>query len=405
MLGPNKWRLLTIVAGILLAHAIDSPSRSPRILQSQPSAPLGLTIQRVLPWNRDRRSSSTEVRTARNLYTPYKRFSNVDDVRFVERHQGTTDWNWRTTKFGAFRYAPNAVDMRRRSDDHQLAQIALFELVNNTAAAVSGTTIAPVETQAAVRRAKYKYIPLRTNSALPDFAQSDFVQNNVDRSVNLYPSSTDINKVVFPPNVATTSTAIANTATTSSEDIQGRRSGIQFAAHSPNFGSLFIPQSYQEDNPNHPNFQSPYSEELSAGGDNTETRATRGVNYEAPPRTAIAFPPSNTKTFRDDVTKFGDINGPVTSVQRQFSDFLDKQGIRTYENIYYQDEYRNPRHYFPPKSFVEYSEYPGPPRSRLIVPPSWKSSRTPRVVFPQSDGFPSSAGVSNYQSSNDIVFR
>lgn len=403
MLGPNKWRLLTIVAGILLAHAIESPSRSPRILQSKPSAQLGLTIQRALPWNRDRRSSVGEVRASRNLYTPHKRFSNVDDVRFVERHQGTTDWNWRTT-FGAFRYAPNAVDMRRRSDE--LTQVALYELVNSTAqpldtSVIAGTTIAPVETQA-VRRPKYKYIPLRTNHVASDLPQTLYLKNNgVDRSVNLYPSSTDINKVVFPDAV-TTPTALANTAVTSTEDIQGRRSGIQFTAQSPSFSSLFVPQSYQEDNPNHPNFQTPYSEELSSGSDNTETRATRGVTYESPPRTAITFPVSNTKPFRDDVTKFGDINGPVTSVQRQFNDFLEKQGIRTYENIYYQDEYRNPRHYFPPKSYVEFSEYPGPPRSRLIVP--WKSSRTPRVVFPQGDGFPSSPGVSNYQT-NDVVFR
>lgn len=417
MLGPTKWRLLTIVAGILLAHAIDSPSRSPRVLQSTQSAGggggghLGITIQRIVPWNRDARS--TDVRTARNLYTPYKRFSNVDNVRFIERRQGATDWNWKTT-FGAFRYAPHAIDMRRRSDD-PLAQVTIFEVANSTAAqplglpevaALTASTARPAPLQS-LRRPKYKYIPLQpTQTAADDFGQG------VDRSVdtNLYRPHGNANKIAFPGSVgapvssALTATALAAQVASSEDDIQGRRSGIQFTAQSPNFGSLFMPQGYQEDNPSHPNFQSPYNEELSPQTDGTETRTTRGATFEtAPPqRTAITFPVSNVKQFRDDVTKFGDANGPIT-VQRQFSDFLDKQGLRTYENIYYQDDYRHPRHYFPPKSFVEYSEYPGPPtRSRLIVP--WKSSRTPRVVFPQGDGFPSSTGVSNYNS-NDIVFR
>lgn len=432
MLGPNKWRLLTIVAGILLAHAIESPSRSPRILQSQPSSSrLGVTIQRILPWSNSR-DTITDSRTARNLYTPYKRFSNVDNVRFIERHQGSSDWNWKTT-FGAFRYAPNSLDLRRRSDD-QLSHISFYEVVNSTAypigaeeASVSaGTTSKPVQ-QVSLRKPKYAYIPLRVggSGAVKDYDTNGVTKYQQDGAgttepeiqsrtdTNLYQGelsqqSTDINKVVFPDTGIHSTTAVASSSlsssSSSSEDIQGRRSGIQFTAQSPNFGSLFVPQAYQEDNPAHPNFQSPYSEELSPlAPDTPETRTTRGVTYESPPRTAITFPATNAKQpFRDEVTKFGDINGPVTTVQRQFSDFLEKQGIRTVENVYYHDDFRHPRHYFPPKSYVEYGDYPGPPRSRLIVP--WKSARTPRVVFPQNENFPSGAGISSYNN-NDVVFR
>lgn len=418
MLGPNKWRLLTIVAGILLAHAIDSPSRSPRNIQSQSVPRLGVTIQRILPWQGDGgagaaavgSSSADATRTARNLYTPYRRFSNVDNVRFVEAHPSGGEWNWKTT-FGAFRYAPKALDLGRRSDD-PLLHVAISELDNSTAhpldfaaesAALTGTTARAPATP--VRRPRYRFIPLRpTSNVVVDTATKE---PQVDRSVEI----TRYGNVAFPDSTAASVTAISTQATAgTSESIEGRRSGIQFNAKSPNYGSLFMPQAYQEDNPSHPNFQTPYSEELSSlsGDGGPETRQTRGAEYDVPPRTAITFPGATSssgrslKPFHDDVTKFGDVNGPVT-VHRQFNDFLSTQGLRTYENFFYQDDYRHPRHYFPPKQFAEYSDYPGPPRqSRLIVP--WKSSRTPRVVFPQSDGFGSGAGVSSY-GGNDVVFR
>lgn len=420
MLGPNKWRLLTIVAGILLAHAIDSPSRSPRNLQSQSTPRLGVTIQRILPWNGGAESQPAEYRTARNLYTPHKRFSNVDNVQFVERHQSGNDWNWKTT-FGAFRYVP--LDMRRRSDDDQLtAQVAVSEVGNSTAhppalpeaaALVATTEKAPTSNRlqpTANRAPRYRFIPLRPSANVADDLVSK--DTEVDRSVDIDRYRPSTGKVTFPDSTISPASTAVLAKTANSADIKGRRSGIQFNSKSPNYGSLFMPQSYQEDNPSHPNFQSPYSEELSTvtGDSGAEARQTRGATYDPPHRTPIAFPGSTSssgsvsglKPFRDDVTKFGDVNGPVT-VHRQFNDFLSTQGLRTYENIYYQDDYRHPRHYFPPKAFVEYSDYPGPPRqSRLIVP--WKSSRTPRVVFPQNEGFASGTGVSSYNS-NDVVFR
>lgn len=419
MLGPNKWRLLTIVAGILLAHAIDSPNGSPRIQQTNQSTKLGLSIQKIVPWD--------QSRTARNLYQPYKRFSNIDNVQFVERRT-TSDRDWKTS-FGAFRYAPNSDDDFTRRSDDQLPQLTFYEVINNMTyqfpSEFGVTTNKPTESQI-LRKPQYKYIPLhvyqekdqstaannenyaaRTRNEQEIQSRTDTNLYRSEALVQLHPhlqqqqqqtfqqhqiiaAQTDANKVIFP-----------ETTSVSNEDIQGRRSGMEFTAQTPNFGSLFVPQSYQEDNPNHPNFQSPYSEELEP----IEPRTTRGINtnYENHPRQPITFPgTSSVKTFRDDVTKFGDVNGPV-AVQRQFSDYLDQHGLRSIESIIYDNDYRFPRQHFPPKSYVEYGDYPGPPRSRLIN--SWKTARQPRVVFPANDNFPSGLGVSSYTNNDNIVFR
>lgn len=501
MLGPNKWRLLTIVAGILLAHAIDSPNRSaPRIndptsqqkrtsfaslssskssllrspssssLSNAPAPPtsthLGLTIETVAPaWNSNsnNRNSFSERRLARNLYTPYKRFSNIDDVRFVQRRQTTGYRNNildRHTTFGAFRYtAPAATaatanqavvnTARRRSDVD--VPLSPLEYANTTLTNplnddddddVAVTTSKPTTLQV-IKRRKYKYIPLLNSKAPifdveattlpdqeirsrtdlnfytddPDEKQSDKPAEQLAQGSETLPQALALqstyqsqvsNKIAFP---APTFDAPAKTMTQLT-DLQGRRSGLTFTQQTPKFDPPFVPQSYQEDDPNHPNFQVPYSEELSAP-EPTEIRTARGVHYENYPHrsSVVQFPgPStnhNAKQYRDDVTKFGDVNGPITSMQqRQFSDYYD--GLRTYENIYYSDDYRRPRTYPNRSPYYESSfngEYSGQPlRSRLIIP--YKSSRTPRVIFPSNDNLP--AGLyngENYSNNDNVVFR
>lgn len=504
MLGPNKWRLLTIVAGILLAHAIDSPNRSaPRLneptsqqqnrrttstfatLSSSPSsaasssiksrrnAPaqptsthLGLTIETVAPaWNSysNNRNSFSERRLARNLYTPYKRFSNIDDVRFVQRRQTTGLQNNiidRHTTFGAFRYsalpanalaAPvNVVNTAKRRSDIDVP-VSPLEYANTTLSNPLNedgivTTEKPTTLQV-IKRRKYKYIPLFNSKApifdveattLPDqeirsrtdlnyytdeqdeketeekpdeqLAQGSETLPQALALQSTYQSQTHVsNKVAFP---VPTFEAPVKTMTQIS-DLQGRRSGLTFTQQTPKFDPPYVPQSYQEDDPNHPNFQIPYSEELSAP-EPSEIRTARGVHYENYPHrsSVVQFPgPStnhNAKPFRDDVTKFGDVNGPITSMQqRQFNDYYD--GLRTYENIYYSDDYRRPRTYPNRSPYYESSsfngEYTGQPlRSRLIVP--YKSSRTPRVIFPSNDNLP--AGLyngENYSNNDNVVFR
>ncbi|XP_055319936.1 uncharacterized protein LOC129577248 isoform X2 [Sitodiplosis mosellana] len=497
MLGPNKWRLLTIVAGILLAHAIDSPNRSaPRLneptsqqqnrrtsafaslspsllssIKSRTNAPasptsthLGLTIETVAPtWNSysSNRNSFSERRLARNLYTPYKRFSNIDDVRYVQRRQTTGYRNNildRHTTFGAFRFsAPPAATgagapatvvntARRRSDvDVPVTPLTYANATLTNPLNEDGvvTTSNPTTLQV-IKRRKYKYIPLFNSKAptfdveattLPDqeirsrtdlnfYAddhdekQSEKLDEQLAQGSETLPQALALqstyqshvsNKVAFP---VPTFEAPVKTMTQIS-DLQGRRSGLTFTQQTPKFDPPYVPQSYQEDDPNHPNFQVPYSEELSAP-EPTEIRTVRGVHYENYPHrsSVVQFPgPStnhNAKQFRDDVTKFGDANGPITSMQqRQFNDYYD--GLRTYENIYYSDDYRRPRTYPNRSPYYESSSYNGeysgqPLRSRLIVP--YKSSRTPRVIFPSNDNLP--AGLyngENYSNNDNVVFR
>lgn len=511
MLGPNKWRLLTIVAGILLAHAIDSPNRSaPRLNQpshtsssyvtlsslSAPISPtsthLGLTIEKFSPgWN-SYRNSNSERRLARNLYTPFKRFSNIDDVRYVERRQTTGYRNnvldLRTT-FGAFRYDTNGMNTARRRSDVDDAT-PIFEYSNSTLSnplsdESAVTTLKPTTLQV-IKRHKYSYIPLGgtpTNNkngeiennveffertTLPDFEirsrtdlnvyqtgdgddtsdmddvddeQSTHNSNRQKAPEQLAESSESLpqalalrapsgsfqsNKVSFvkQSNAAYSLASPTNTAPTD-DDIRGRRSGMTFTQQTPKFDPPFIPKSYQEDDPNHPNFQIPYSEELSPS-EPAEIRTARGAHYEQLNNnnyrsSTVQFPgPStnkNGKPFRDDVTKFGDVNGPITSLQqRQFSDFYESQGgIRTYENIYYSDDFRRPRQqqqqqpqsYYqsaPKSPYYDYEYNNQPLRSRLIVP--YKSSRTPRVIFPSNDNLPNGIYTGeNYSNNDNIVFR
>lgn len=419
MLGPIKWRLLTIVAGLLLANAIDSPVRtsvSPSVLsQRVTTTPTGsgLTVQQLPPtWT---------SKTARNLYRPYQTFSNIDTVRYVERRfpvgSSGSERNARQV-FGSFRYPENSFDVSRRRSDGSFP-------MNGTQHHIEITTRRPNRT-----RPIYAYIPLEqfqsdarspavgnvSVTSVPSAANTtssiDVIQSRTDANIFSEEEVTSPSKVIFPGSIADKATL----------DITGRRSGIQFSAQSQKFENLFQPQGYREDNPSSPNYQFPYSEELSSVYDQ-EARHTRGISFEQPAaRQPTTIQQSNAqKAFSDDVTKFGDVNGPVTSLlqQRQYSEYIDKPFGRpsSYDNSggYYSsfDEYsRSPRYYAPPKAaYVEYSEYPGPPRSRLITP--WKSSRTPRVVFPQtSDAFPtgsasstSGASSSSGYASDNVVFR
>lgn len=401
MLGTNKWRLLSIVAGLLLAHAIDSPAANPpRTITHTPqpfAAPQGVTLQQFYPSTGTSQSGRS---TSRNLYQPYDAFSKIDNVRFTDKRE-TSNRGGRQL-FGSFRYTNNG---RRRSDSVQT-----FNSSSPAAVVSSSHRLVPRS------KPQYSFIPLnqfkdpdapsntlteRSQNIPTNVSLSDEIQPRTD--INIYAEETR-SKIVFPSESA------------NAQDITGRRSGIQFAAQSQKLEIPFQPQGYREDNPTNPNYQFPYSEELSQGGFEPDTRYTRGISFEQQrvPSTAQQHQ-SNQITFRDDVTKFGDVNGPVTSLQqRQYSDYSPFTS-RPFDSGYYTSSYdefsRSPRYYSPPPAakFVEYSDYPGPPRSRLITP--WKSSsRTPRVVFPQTgdDGFPTgsaSGATGGSYNSDNVVFR
>lgn len=414
MLATNKWRLLSIVAGLLLAHAIDSPlANTPRALTQQPqtfAATEGVTLQQLHPSaigiiNRSARSSTT-----RNLYQPYNVFSKVDNVRFTANN-GVSHNRVDRQMFGSFRFANDGA--KRRSDS--------LSVVNSSFPILGGA-----QNRRTKSKSQYSFIPLNQFKD-PDAPSNTLMHRSTDRINNAtildgIQSRTDSN--VFPeesPISSRSKIVFPTDSNRNQHDITGRRSGIQFAAQSPKLETPFQPQGYREDNPSSPNYQFPYIEELSLGGSEPDNRYARGIPFEQSrtPSTIQQQISANTPiAFRDDVTKFGDINGPITSLQqRQYNDFSDNRPftIRPYDSSsgYYTsnyDEYsRSPRFNSPPPNkVVDYSDYPGPPRSRLITP--WKSSRTPRVVFPQNTGddggFPTGAGsTGGTYNSDNVVFR
>lgn len=485
MLGPIKWRLLTIVAGILLAHAIDSPRRTQKALpRNIHETDLRFKVERTIPWN---------YRVVRNLYQPNQIYG--DSLRFIS--QGTSRVGKPNNVIRSFRYPNDYSKMSRRSDDVLTSSSSSSESTSNQS--INGDVENYREP-----KPSYQYIPLY-NLNSPQVTNSQLPQQSNIESVTI-PGIVDVTQ---PPTTTTIST-LSHVAfpTEIPDDLSGRRLGIPFQTQSHNYQNIFIPQTYNED---YVSFdasgalQRPYNEELPPDYDN---RYGRGVSGEtqSPPRqsspthddhqdpltseshirpTRIEFnqnptqqplallsstsslsPPQSLqqhqlqqqqqlqqhqqqhqlqqqqqhhqqqlpnlsslqpKTYRDDVTKFSDVNGPVISIQRPYhNEFSEKQLIRpAFETGFFggggggvgignsafggsdgiNSDYRSPRHYvFPPKAYIEYSDYPGPPR--LNANPYYKSNRSPRVVFPQdisTTGFPS--GPDSTYSNDNVVFR
>ncbi|XP_037902413.1 uncharacterized protein LOC119646134 isoform X2 [Hermetia illucens] len=388
MLGPNKWRALTIIAGILLANAIDTPAKTNTVqlstLQTDPYQKISL--QGYRSWN---------DRVSRNLYPPHQIFSNVDNIRFLEKRQDPNDGSF-SNSFGAFRVARN---FRRRQDDTASIQ---YSDINRTEPTVS-TTSQPYQQRS------YVYIPFikETSTAALD----------INRTLgNIKP----------PSNVELTGEGIASyenlqdrtdNAETVNDELNGRRSGFKFPAQSENYQSSFQPQGYREDTVSFAesgNYQVPYSEEFAhTFPPEHEPRYGRQITFEADPSVGsgpgpalpaashpIEFPGPNANTnphhtalvkgFHDDVTKFGDINGPITAIPRQNRGLVFNGG----------SGFRSARQFTPPNVFVEYSDYPGPPKRFYPF-----KSRTPRVVFPTNDNIPSAPSSSGTYASDSVTFR
>lgn len=392
MLGPNKWRLLTIVAGILLAQAIDSPSRTTKVLTTSQTSDseIGIKIQKTQPWS--------NLRVVRNLVHPQQIFSNIDNVRFIGRRSNNEGIS--KNVFGSFRYPRDYVLINnRRSDEF--------------------TTIQPITN--------------KTNDSVDLIELNQNMNSKLQTNLNFIPllnfdepdTTTEISTQEtekLPEGI----TAIPLIQTTENPELfSARRTGIQFNPQSHKYYNPFTPQNYQEDNISFGDtigaLQRPYSEDFPLSGPEYE-RFSRGIQFEQSGQ-QVQFPGQvqqvqqtkqqqqilpqsrQKQIFRDDVTKFGDVNGPVTAVQRPYNDFSEKPLTRGgYDTGYYNgDDFRSPRSYFPPKAYVEYSDYPGPPRAKL---PFWKTNRSPRVVFPQDSAataFPS--GASSTYNSDNVVFR
>uniref|UniRef100_A0A182NZH1 Uncharacterized protein n=1 Tax=Anopheles epiroticus TaxID=199890 RepID=A0A182NZH1_9DIPT len=442
MLGPTKWRLLTIVAGILLAHAIESPTSKGNKLNAQvrsfTNPELGLRIEQISPWSTGRNIP------ARNLLVPHQLFSRVDNIRYIDSR--TPNSRHLQSTFGAFRLAdglqqtPSGAGLqRRRSKAFQMRRS------DETGADVAlpleqqpGTSVLPSPEQEPIyqnvsraqRQHRYKIIPI-------SYFYREEAQPLPANLKPVGPSRPPKNTENDEPEVPDTANSKQGQDAEPSQDgdeyarsdtpvIGARRSGIQFPGPLK-AANGFTPQGYSEESltlgDNLGLFQQPVStaEEYGPvdGEPGHEPRATEDFSrslyanryfrdFSRPPidlRPAESLPrpsrliefPGNVNVkqpFRDDVTKFGDVAGPVTAVQRPFGDFGEGKNFRAFDPTYYTDSPYQPNRppYFPAKLYTE--------PNQKIYQPLWKT-RSPRVVFPQGDlaSGPSGFGVDN------VVFR
>lgn len=407
-------------------------------------------------------------RTARNLYAPFNTFSKVDEAPFADwrrRADGTV-----VQTFGAYRsgraltavaqqpQAQTSAAAQRRSDVITTVEvipapgIELSSSTNNAAvgnvpitipkqvvpdanAAVAAPVAAPVIANATrgSRQRNYVYIPLqqqatsttllprRNNSSFgylgpPAHAVAAAVQEFGDELLN---ARTDRSDLAIAPASAAPRTS-TDKADFDDEDA-ARRNGFKFPSYSLKPASPFYPQGYREDNPiftETTGFEAPYSEDALTAQD---TRHTRQLIYENSDATPISYPfefpglaSSNKphtlnsaiaagKLLREEVTKFGDVNGPITAIPQ-----------RPQRGLFFGDtEFRTgpPRPFVPQKAFTEYVGPNGPidfqsSRKSRFFP--FKSSRSPRVVFPVNDNIgttgPSGTGNGVYFS-DSVAFR
>jgi hypothetical protein len=404
MLGSNnKWMILTVV-GVTLAsiciNAIDSPTKTlfdPEV-QSFTNENLGITVENL---NKVPKSSRRHLR---NLVPPYQEFSNIDRIQLIDIKSRNSK-NLPST-FGTFRFddvntrSSSPSPFRRRSDEYDdsigtypASQIAYDLNYDFDYANEDNTTL--------TRTGDNDYNTFH-NKVIPiSFAPNGVVKvsnktldNDTDNGKNRESKELDEN------------------FNFSSEALTARRSGIQFAENESevrhqNFNP-FVPQSYSEESLNFGdailNLQRPYhSDETDrSASENENDRSANTNRYYRP----FIGP------YRDDVTKFGDVSGPVTAFNRPaVRDFTSDQVVffprNQYESTggasYYEPENsRIPRtHFFPPKVYTEYpTEFPA--SQKYYQQPSYAVKvRQPRVVFPPPDFGPGTTYVGN----DNVVFR
>ncbi|KAH8277770.1 hypothetical protein KR018_005931 [Drosophila ironensis] len=414
-----------------------------------------LTGHLLMPWQTAGTAAtplvSTTPATARNLYAPYQSFSQQDDISFKDvrqRRDGTV-----VQSFGSYRTARQSGVAQRRSDPAvEVIPAPSVELPHSELITVPKRLVptVPENVTRQGRQRNYMYIPLQESGS---GSSGGLLQLRPSRNATLSalgPPSDGVAAVAheFASDLATqgvpepqpfeldpgperTERSDLLAAATSTDKLEfaepentSRRVGFQFPSYSLKPASPFHPQAYREDNPIFGETSGvafepqPYSDDVAPGPSPTqydqphETRHTRQLYFD--PDTASSsfeFPglvsnskPQGLKIYRDDVTKFGDINGPITALPQQ----------RPQRGFYFGDtEFRTGsatpiRQFGPQKNFQEYvgpGEYQGSRKSRYYP---YKSSRSPRVVFPTNDNIgttgPSGPAGATAPSSNGVYF-
>lgn len=430
MLGPNKWILFTIVGGIVLSiqiDAIDSPTKaltSPEV-QSFTNKKLGITIENL------QNVPISSRRQLRNLVPPYQEFSNVDSIQYIDSR--TRNSKNLPGTFGSFRFdgvnvrASSPSPFRRRSDEYddsigtypapQLADETSYDFdygnEDNASLALIQTSdngynrfqnkIIPI-TFAQLSAKDVKYVKPESQQKADTESESNETnaeaKESAERSGKQLEDRNGPDQVRFPEQSSSEASAEALTA---------RRSGIQFAENEseikPQNFNPFVPQAYSEESLGFgeaiPHFQRPFNSDDFVENEN-ERSAVSNRYYR----------PYIQQQFRDEVTKFGDINGPITAFNRPARDFSDQlvnfPRAQFDTTGYYEpqiDNSRPPRHFFPPKAYTEYAGDFGPQINSKYYQPTynWKT-RQPRVVFPPADFTQGTTGTT-YVGNENVVFR
>ncbi|XP_043662472.1 uncharacterized protein LOC122626329 isoform X1 [Drosophila teissieri] len=450
----NTWRWSRLALAVSLCAYCCCASSAATPTTSVTTAAL-LTGHQLLPWQTAAATAATTPSTARNLYAPHQSFSRQDDISFKDlrqRNDGTV-----VQSFGSYRTARQfggfSTTAQRRSDPAvEIIPAPSVELPQGELITVPKQLVPtmPENVTRQGRRRNYMYIPLQTEG---DNGSTALLQLRPSRNATLSTLGPPADGVAAAAHEFAADLAIQGSgreqqplalelgpertersdllaAASSTDKLEyaepentSRRVGFQFPSYSLKPASPFHPQAYREDNPIFGDTSAggyepqPYSEDASPVPPPTqyeqhETRHTRQLYFDSDTASSsFEFPglvsnskPHGLKLYRDDVTKFGDINGPITALPQQ----------RPQRGFYFGDtEFRTGppapvRQFGPQKNFQEYvgpSEYQGTRKSRYYP---YKSSRSPRVVFPTNDNVgttgPSGPAGSSGPSGNGVYF-
>ncbi|XP_062128418.1 uncharacterized protein LOC133840543 isoform X2 [Drosophila sulfurigaster albostrigata] len=452
----NTWQLsVCLLLGCLWLLTATTDATSPT---STVSTAL-LTGQQLAPWQTTASfvatAAATAAPTARNLYAPYQRFSRQDDVSFKDVRQ-RTDGSI-VQSFGSYRTARQSAaippSVAQRRSDVEIIPAPSVELPLNELITIPKQLVPtlPENVTRQGRKRNYMYIPLQSEAESGTAATLLQLRPSRNASLSaLGPPADGVAAVAHEFGAALAAQAetqpqpqsdrtersdlMASASSTdkleyAEPENTSRRVGFQFPSYSLKPANPFYPQAYREDSPIFDEASAasgvfepqPYSEDAAPAPTPTqyethETRHTRQLyfdsdvspsSFEFPGLVANSKPHTLNaavaagKLYRDDVTKFGDINGPITALPQ-----------RLQRGLYFGDtEFRTGppaplRQFGPQKAFTEYvgpGDYQSSRKSRYFP---YKSSRSPRVVFPNNDnvGTTGPSGPSSAPSGNGVYF-
>lgn len=423
------------------AHFLHTPSLAPALqLTATPTTPFQVasstqpyaTSPNQPPWLDNKHLPPRDQKnTARNLYAPYQSFSKADVANFpnvVIRPDGSA-----AQTFSAYRKgrsgAANLHQANRRSDNAEV------EIINAPAVELPSSPLITIPKNVVPatlatnftrqgRKRNYLYIPLQQ-----DPSQNYLLQLKPKGNASLsdlgpptsdvLPAVPEIGEEVTPSADRTersdsfpVSTPTSTDRYDRGEETSSRRVGFQFPSYSLSPSSPFQPQGYREDNPvfgdtsgfeEVPLQDKRLTRQLVFEPDVSPTSYSydfSGIGASTIPHTLNSAVAAG-KQYREEVTKFGDINGPITALPQrpQRGLFFGDTEFRTGSLV---------RPFTPQKTFNDYIGAVDPSSSRKSRYYPFKSSRSPRVVFPTNDNVgatgPSSTGTGVYFNDN-VVFR